>query len=105
MISRRVLERKFSLTDRRNVRDLSHVRIQPPRAQPSPAPELLDLHHESPGIRGIANRNGLHEDIEQAIKSADREGLLAVLTHQVTILQERIAKVLHQRGEALFPLV
>ena len=47
---------------------------------------------------------GLHEDLERAIRSADRDRLLAVLTEQVGTFRSRIGYVLHRKRDEDFPV-
>lgn len=45
---------------------------------------------------------GLHRDIAQAIKDADRDGLMEVLTNQVDVFRQRIAQAMERRGNQEF---
>ena len=54
--------------------------------------------------RQIALVGRLHEDIEGALRAADRDRLLAVLTDQVQVFRTRIAYVLGRKGDADFPV-
>lgn len=54
--------------------------------------------------RQITMLRGLHQDIEDALRAADRDRLLAVLTDQVQVFRSRITYVLSRKGEADFPV-
>lgn len=52
----------------------------------------------------LAMLRGLHRDIEHALRRADRERLVAVLTEQAEIIRERVANVISRSGGRDFPL-
>ncbi|MBL8701355.1 MAG: GntR family transcriptional regulator [Alphaproteobacteria bacterium] len=52
----------------------------------------------------LAMLRRLHDDIEKALRRADRDRLVAVLTEQADIIRERVANVIARSGGRDFPL-
>ncbi len=63
--------------------------------------EARDPSHYSARLAMLAR---MHADIEKALRRADRDRLVAVLTEQAGVIRERVANVIARSGGNDFPV-